>query len=594
RRGEYLIRRTRDGNIGHWSTVKHKLRDSDIAYHLIGDRLPGVESRWVGTFCWDNTRWAAVDVDCRDDLDDFHRRCEIVEAQLLILGIPRTSLLVLPSPSGGRHYYFFFHRPVYIGLMREMLKYVGLEHRPGSYEIFPSPTQGFRMPFGHIPNNPTKPDDWLEFIRKHQDGSFPRVNKQRCWKRAKGYAERNGLAHFGEATLDDVLSTNSMLQRGAHKSSSVAPIQGIPKRKKRDVPLAKPQQRSKVRDGNRQIVTGPSTGQSVKNTADAENLIQRGIQAPGTRVRFTKQAAWHFAFAKGLAREEAEQRIVDLAYETGRTTSADVQADIRNGTRDVEQQTREIVGWVYDKRQNSKSSNSASRSASLFAPLEIETLAGRLRGIRNIDPADLGCFVLEFVRFSKTHGRHTKAGWESSPSVRGIMRKWPGCSGMRYKPKLDAALANGLISITRDKYQTPNGTGRARTYAVLLPACRSEEWALGFDEALDYLIAQLEKCPEKSPPSGDSAESDTYCSLPSGKTRLERNLQAIGRKSGQVLRVEPGQIESLRKTISVSGKSDSQPSVDPSTRPLDEKLTNAPNPNAPTVHPDQTEACNKN
>ena len=85
---------------------------------------------------------------------------------------------------------------------------------------------------------------------------------------------------------------------------------------------------------------------------------------------------------------------------------------------------------------------------------------------------DRTLFLLEFLRFAKTHGTPVTDGWECVIAAGGVMRRWPRCSGSRYKEHLDWAINAGVIELTREKRQSGNGTGRPRTFVIRVPMTR--------------------------------------------------------------------------------------------------------------------------
>ena len=79
------------------------------------------------------------------------------------------SVLIQSTPSGGRHYYVFFDAPYGLDQYHALLHAVGLRHVPGEIEFYPSPNQGLRLPFGHIPGQPHDPGAWIQFIDDYRN-----------------------------------------------------------------------------------------------------------------------------------------------------------------------------------------------------------------------------------------------------------------------------------------------------------------------------------------------------------------------------------------------------------------------------------------
>jgi hypothetical protein len=80
-------------------------------------------------------------------------------------------------------------------------------------------------------------------------------------------------------------------------------------------------------------------------------------------------------------------------------------------------------------------------------------------------------FLLHFLAFAKRHGKPALDGsaWDAAPAICAIVRKWPGCSHMNYKTRIDHAVTAGMLTLVKDKWQNPSGKGRARTYRIYVP-----------------------------------------------------------------------------------------------------------------------------
>ncbi|MHB1422845.1 MAG: hypothetical protein ACYC3I_06565 [Gemmataceae bacterium] len=174
RKFDYALTRARSANPPNWSGGRGPLTLDRVARHLLGARLPGLNPQWVAPRGWDWTLFVAVDVDRRGDPDEFLRRCQKLEEALAVLEVTLESLLVVPTPSGGRHYYFFTAARIRTAEIAPTLAKVGIVVRKGKFELFPSPSQGLRLPFGHIPDNPHAPNEWLHFLARYRTGALPR------------------------------------------------------------------------------------------------------------------------------------------------------------------------------------------------------------------------------------------------------------------------------------------------------------------------------------------------------------------------------------------------------------------------------------
>jgi hypothetical protein len=458
RRFPYILQRQRDGKPPAWRTVNHALTDDLIVRHLLADKLPGVNPIWVGTRAWDKTMFVAVDVDFRGDAPDFIRRCTKVERALYTLGIPRRSWLIQATPSGGRHYYFFTYRPIPTWEIPITLELVELVHIGGQHEVFPSDTQGLRLPFGSIPGQVHDPEAGRLFIRAYVSGEFPRVNWRRCKNRASRSAQRR-LEGIGSAT-----PVPARPRSPKHEREQPALPLGVPKA-----------QRCSTEQGR------TTTSRPATRPKDIEDLWQRGITAAGARLEATKKVAWNFIFVRGMSEEEAANEIIDWVYRNGKTTSNDVKADLKNNTRRVAEQTRRIVAWYAARRREGGSSGSRR-----FSRTEIDAIVAAAASLpATLQPARIH-FAIDFLNFAKREGTRHGDGWGCCPSVRGIIRKWKNCSGIRYRPHLTWALEVGLIEMIREKRQSKNGKGRARTYAIYVPHSPLEERTLSYAHAIEY------------------------------------------------------------------------------------------------------------
>ena len=494
RRASYIRQQEAFG----WTTVNHTLTDDLVVQHLLAGRIPGKRPIWIGTCAWDTTLFAAVDVDCREDAFDFVVRCNKCEEILHALGVPSSHWLVRPSPSGGRHYFFFFKRPVFVDQIAAIFEMAGLNLTPGGFEIYPTETHKFRLPFGHNPRGPHDPDAWRSFIRDYETGRIPRVNWDRCVKRAGSRARslRQEPQH-GPSTV----TTQSVARRNA--SSGPAVPFGIPKR------FLEGESDRRILQGQR-IGLPAAHGTSYRLvTTRVDNGLRwhfeeawaKGIYAEGTRYALTMKMAWHLTFAAHLAEPEIVSRLVNWVYSTGKVTSKDVQGDLRRGTREVEKQIRELVKWLVQRR--------GATSGGGRKRFTVSEIAGIVRAVQDLSP-ELTItrirFAVDFLSFAKSTGVPSDEGWVCHPSVEGVIKKWPNCgTSNHYKNHLDWAVKKEIVKMVREKAQS---IGRARTYVVMLPPT-GEAVTLSFQEALDY--AQLLLSPQfEHKPVLAAGHSDEY------------------------------------------------------------------------------------
>lgn len=488
RRSPHIVRRVRWGQDSGWKTVHHSPTLNQLAMHLVGARIPGRGPVWIGAVGWRLTRWVAIDVDCRGDQADFEERCGFLESRLNDVGIPITSLLVVPTPSGGRHYYLFFEYQCDAEAARRSLTMIGIKHEPGRFELFPTQECGLRLPFGHTPDGQTGPQDWLRFLRDYREGRFPRIDFEVFRRRAEEFARGRYL----------------------HKPSSLV-VTKTQTRRLTIVPQTHGVQGSSTRPTGADTVAArylELLTRAQLTGDDAAEFWRLGICKRGTRVAATRRIAWHLVFNRRLSREEAIRACTTWVYSTGRRTSADVESDLTHGTNKVADQTAAIVEWTWKRRNETPGSKVTAKALGVFSASEVEVLADRLTQVPLRRRREFLDFGLEMIRFAKFQGEPNSSGWEGCPSVRGIIRKWPCCSGMRYRAKMAWAIKSGLIEQTREKRQSSDGTGRARTYLVKVPVTPQSEWLLGLDDARTVALRTLEHPSTR----GDSTtpERDTY------------------------------------------------------------------------------------
>lgn len=474
RRSPFIIRK--DG--GCWTTVHHPLTDDRIVQHLLASRIPGKTPIWVGTCAWDTTKFVAIDVDYRGDPTDFVGRCNKCEEALYVMGIPSTHWLVRPSPSGGRHYFFFFKRPVFVHQLADVFRMAGLNLKPGGFEIYPSETQNFRLPFGHHPNGHHDHNAWRKFIRDYESGRFPRVNWERCFDRATSHAMRSQRqeSHIPSASGEQTIAQNPF---GQIHNSGQATKSGIPKKYRVGTYVERLLRDQTPKSAVREGINVRRLVSQVKHhhSQSFEAAWASGINSAGVRLTLTIQLAWHLVFVRRLGESEVVSQLVDWVYRTGRHTSKDVEKDLRCGTRKVERQTQQIVNWLIRRRVGS-----------LYAGRKRFTdsdIAWIVRAVRRL-PTELQTvrlrFVLDFLNFAKSTGTSSADGWVCFPSVEGVIKKWPNCGSSNfYKAHLDWVIEAELVKMIREKAQS---AGRARTYLVLTPPS-SDAPTQSFQEALD-------------------------------------------------------------------------------------------------------------
>lgn len=547
RRPFYAVTRTNSDDPRAWTTPRgrqpgqlRRLRDEDVLRHLTGDMLPGRQPRWVAPRAWEATLFVGLDVDFRGNRDDFRDRCRTVERGLRILGVPRVARLISRTPSGGRHYRFFLSRHIRTDDIPHVLALVGLTHVSGQVEIFPSQQRGMRLPFGHLPGEPHRPDRWLDFVRKWMSGEFPRVSWLRCIRRAERYAQRQldqTVAIFAAQRFVPVSPSPAKLPITTKPECTL----GIPKRSRAAPIRQDPAQSSDER--YRQLVFDPWT-----NPSEANELWQMGIRIPGTRVAATKRLAWHLIHVRKLPENIATAQLSRWVYETGTSTSNDVKNDLISGCRTVEQQTGQIIRWC--RRQQFGNSDVVR---AIFSAEELDSLVN----ISRMSPPRLQQDRLEFglrlLEFAKSQGVLSSQGWEFRIAVRGVLRTWPGCSGMRYKPLMDWAIEVGLLALTKEKRQSSDGTGRPRTYLIRIPTRSNSPSTMTFAQAQSHACAALQMTgSEQSVAIRQLDVSDTYENVFLPPRRITgTTFEAVANRSDESVILESSR---LIETISTGTK----------------------------------------
>jgi hypothetical protein len=480
-----------------WTTPPGRLKPAEVLRHLTADLTPGLNPMWVAPRCWEVTRWVGLDVDYRGDREDFVRRCRQVLEALSLLGVHRRAILRSPTPSGGRHYRFFLTRKVRVRDVPQILGLVGLVEAPGQIEIFPKQTNGMRLPFGLIPGREHRPRRWVRFVRAYRHRKIPRVSwfkiRRLAEKHAPAVLERQ-LARLPAASERTAAATPCAATKCRQSKPSTA--LGVPKRLLVD---ESPMSTDVAR--YLELLENP-----ISEPSEAAELWDLGIRRVGTRVKATKRIVWHLLFARGLSVEDATNAAVRWVYETGSTTSADVMNDLGKRTWKVEKETRNLVRWMAARHVRK---GPAESDKSRISKAEVDAICKRLGVLAN-DPT-LVTVALKFLRFAKLHGTPTGDGWSVQVAVNGVIRRWPGCRGMGYKPLLAALTERGIVRMTREKRQSANGTGRPRTYLVCISPEFRTAATMTVEEAVKFAGKELnENTPAENTTPRIEVCGDTY------------------------------------------------------------------------------------
>lgn len=482
RRTHFAIRRATADDLGHWIEGRGFLYLEDIARHLIGARLPGVRPLWIAPRAWDWTRFVAVDVDNRGDLQDFQERCKLVETAIERMGVTRQFWLVMPTPSGGRHYYFFTDHRVRTAEIPDVLAMVGIRTTRGRFEVFPSTSFGLRLPFGHLPGHFHDPEAWIKFISHPLES----VSWERCKCHAIDYANQRQRRTDPEAQRPARNIDQMQIHRQTMhvKKQCAASAIGDPTLQRYRSLLSQP----------------------INSPSEIEELWQLGIREDGTRHQAMSRIAWNLVFVKGLPEKKAVNRLASWAYRTGAQTSKTVSLDLEHGTQTVEQDARDLVCHYL-----SLGKRVGAVAPAVFNRQELTAIRSRISDRSRSYRRSYACFLLQFLKFAKGYGASRSDGWECSIAAAGVMRTWKRCSGCRYKRYLDWALQDGIIHKTREKNQTDDRTGQPRTFVMYVPVASQEDNEFSLETALEHLVDAMAGNQPDSVKQGDTHnKSDKY------------------------------------------------------------------------------------
>jgi hypothetical protein len=553
--GNAIITRVRGGP-RDWTALRGRIYLDHIVRHLLADRIPTLPPQWVGARSFPTTRFFAIDVDpdrtpeqmVADSYDlsgmddsererDHHRswllsrmkptkakppfedRCHYVEEVLRWVGIdPEDPLQVLIqlTPSGGRHYYFFFLAASYtINQPHRVLQEAGLRHTPGQFELFPSTGRALRLPFGHVPGQPHDPKAWIRFIDAYRYGRIRRFSIKEMYDAIDRRRRPRPTPSPPKQPLSQPRTINITVQ-------GQFPLHGIPKRERQ--PLER--YRQLVRQGPQSI-------------AEAQELLDRGILLPGTRSQVLNYLTAHLIWFRGKSVDEATEQLTTWAYDR-RHDSEDIRADLQNGTRQVAAQIATMCAW-YENHKRPRNANDRP----VFAHAELMSLRPHLQTLPPDEQTKQAHFLLSFLRFAKLHGKPAEnhPGWEAAPAINAVVKKWEGCRhGNDYRKRIDHAEAAGILTMTQEKWQNHRGPGRARTYRLAVPVVPREEWSLDYDAALDLLTAEY---PAEVQQVGQTQEAQS-----NNPTKCEK-------------RDNPDERTSTNSTTDTDGQSDHSPPLHP-------------------------------
>lgn len=498
-----------------WTALKGGLYIDQVVRHLLADRIPTLSPVWAGARSFKTTTWFCIDVDADREaqlahefadapLDDeekaaavqselareqfkkrrkpptatFAERCLRVEDFFRAMGVdphdPRQAM-IQPTPSGGRHYYLFINDSRHVVTLKEMAHDFGIRESPGEFEFFPSESRAIRLPFGYIPGQQHDPKAWVRFIDDYHAGRIQQHSMTALYEKLHETLDERRLPRSSVA----ISRSESRPATKAAKAANPSYL-GIPKRDRIAANVA-----VNAIQRFREIVTNEK-----QTFEDAKELITLGIRLPGHRTETLKILAEHLIWIKHESEQDATDFLTAWANNPVHE-SKDIKDDLANGTNKVARQIASLCRW-YAERKKTKPRNHNRPDGDTrpkFAVAEMLALREHVRSVPEDEQTDQAHFLLSFLAFAKQHGtpNSTQVGWQAAPAIAKIVRRWPGCNHQDYKTRMQRAEEAGLFKMVREKWQNPNGKGRARTYHLAVPVVAPEEWMLDYDAALTML-----------------------------------------------------------------------------------------------------------
>lgn len=523
--------RTQDGIItkpgqGHraWTKNQHPIYLDHVVRHLLGARLPGLAPQWIGARGCKHSVFFNIDIDAnrtpeqilasdydlthadadqraailRDVLRNyrpkppFALRCQQVDEALARLGIDAHNpahVLVVPSPSGGRHVYVFFDRPYRLLEYQHLLEQAGLNFKKGEIEFFPSTSHGLRLPFGHLPNGPNDPRAWLRFVDAYQARRIKRHHLQHLYDVNRQQME----ARHGR--ISSTTPTPAQQRGASHKLGSRHASQfGIPRRYRQENALQQLPAQQALARYDELLNRGP------KSLAEADELLALGIRRPGTRTETLKHLAAHLVWFRQLSADDAITTLTTWALDP-RHDSKDIRDDLADGTIIVTDHIDRMCRWYADHQDNSRRPDPNRPAATThFATQELAAFRPHVQSLPTDQRLPQAEFLLHFLAFAKQHGRRApdRRGFDAAPAVNAVIKKWPGCHHSNYQTRIEAAVTSGVLTLVKGKWQNPHGPGRARTYRLSVPIVDQRYWTMNYQSAVAFLTATDPATPEDS------------------------------------------------------------------------------------------------
>jgi hypothetical protein len=504
-----------------WTTHRGVLGDAEIIGHLLANRIPARDPVWFGARSFQTSLFICLDVDADrspqqilakkypeweqmpDDLyaielnkiashlarqtprPSFADRCTLVERAFRRMGINPdnpTSVLIQPTPSGGRHYYVFFDAPYLLSQYHQLLQAAKLQHVPGEIEFYPSTKHGLRLPFGYIPGKTHDPQAWIQFIDDYRNGKIIRHSLADCHDSLEKHTE------IQSRRIQSVKESRPGSPPGITHQKVNSP--STPKSAE---PTRDPNQGADAESRYRSLL------EEIRCSTDVEELMSLGILLPGTRTKVLNHLAAHLIWFKHLSAADAASFLIDWAM-SPRHASKDITADLTDGTSVVAKHIQTMCRWYESNKQTSDIPVNAYTAAE-FAPQELNAIRYRLADLCPDARANQVRFLLHFLRFAKHHGSADSngTGWLASPAIRQIIRRWPGCHHMNYATRIRHAVSGGCMEVVKDAWHRPNGPGRARTYRLSVPVVPEGQWVMTYEAAFDFLMHEDPHSPTSDP-----------------------------------------------------------------------------------------------
>lgn len=486
-RDNWIITRHGQGS-RKWVTVKnHPMPLTAVVWHLLGDRVETRTPQWVGARPAGSTSVATIDLDPDEERPRWpterelaqrkkqhlkpplHERRRQVEDAFRRIDIDPSDpdqVLIVRTPRGGYHFILVFDGKHFDYQFSELWTALGLTHRKGHTELYPRNGAGVRLPFGYVPGH-FDPTSWLRFIRRYLAGKVQRHNLEELY----GRAERAAVRASPTPTPTEV--TTATAQR-----TTPRPI-GVPKHRRETV---------QVECDDLAWYERVIAEEKVHTFPDAERLMRLGIRREGDRTVVLKIIAEHLIWFRRYTETEAVEELTKWAFDP-RHESKDIRDALEGRADEVTPHIERMCRWyaTHDRGYEPKQTVTPQ-----FAAEELDVLRPHLASLPTRQRKSQAQFCLRFLEFMKTHGRplDNGKGWSACIAAAGVMRKWEGSTGKRYKVRRDLLATTQLLVLGEPPIRTLTKSGRAQEYKLFVPVIERARCTLGFNDALDVLIAK--------------------------------------------------------------------------------------------------------